>query len=343
MVFDGDYENIQLDRVGQGDGVGPRAFSGQKIAHFPFSSTSVMEGSLNCLGWVPRTMKHILALGATNGKVAFLQGRTGRRLCEMQAHNSAISSINFSNSSDLCLLGTSSGPLISKINLYDVDEKRTAHCIQKIEYQGGNVADCNFILGSEDRFLATSGNCIQLWDVESCSIISEFSGHSARVNSLIVEEDHFISCSQDSSIKIFDIRSATVASTSFIHRASVNSIVISDCGTMLISGCEDGSVSVSDMRRPTEAVLTFSCLRPIKSVAISPKSHFVLAGTADGETKTLGLCSGRLLGPLDESLKSGIGAVSCLRYSPDGRFIGIAYAGGDSAIWAPPSPKSTII
>jgi hypothetical protein len=62
MVFDGDYENIQLDRVGQGDGVGPRAFSGQKIAHFPFSSTSVMEGSLNCLGWVPRTMKHILAL-----------------------------------------------------------------------------------------------------------------------------------------------------------------------------------------------------------------------------------------------------------------------------------------
>lgn len=96
------------------------------------------------------------------------------------------------------------------------------------------------------------GNCvIYIWDYATGKLITELSGHTQTVNSIVFTNDNkkLISCSADKTIRIWDIHSGKQLMAFSEHTGDVRSIVLTPDNSRIISCSHDKTIRIWNIEK----------------------------------------------------------------------------------------------
>ncbi|MBF2088836.1 MAG: hypothetical protein IGR80_14190 [Synechococcales cyanobacterium K44_A2020_017] len=245
------------------------------------------------------------------------------------------------------------------INIWEL---QTGQCVQTMGGQGGDIgalaiAPTGQLLASGSTASAfhlanltdqpsPEHSAIQLWDVQTGTVLNTLMEHQNNICSLVFSADGatLISGSQDGTIKVWDTASGQVRHTLTGHQTSVGAVALSPDQQTLASW---GDRSLKLWTMPTGQLRSSYTghSQSVISLAISPDGRWVASGSRDRHIKlwdtqthqeryTLWGQGERLTAIVtsDDQIVSRVGdrdpkvfghrdAVSCLAFSPDGQYL----------------------
>ena len=211
------------------------------------------------------------------------------------------------------------------------------------------------------RWVATGGNdrILRVWNADTGNLLRAFEGHEDGVLSVAFSPDDrwLLSSSYDGTARLWDV--ATGASLAVLrgHSWWVWQADFSPDASQIVTAGQDGraivwSLRTDGARLACEVLTEFSGHSgPVQTATFSPDGREVVSGSEDGrvliwkpsEVRPVDLAA-RIAGlpeeaPPHRALAGHDAAVSCVRYSRDGRLI--ASSGNDNVvkIWDAPSGK----
>lgn len=119
---------------------------------------------------------------------------------------------------------------------------------------------------------ASGEGSIQLWQIETGSLLRSFEGHSKGLACVKFVDNVVISGSNDFSIRIWDAHSGRCLAVCVDHRDLVRALAYDRGRKVLVSAGYDGHVKLFDVRRIIEAASNSS---------EAPKEPFALTAVAD--------------------------------------------------------------
>ena len=139
-----------------------------------------------------------------------------------------------------------------------------------------NVAD------AENPLMNTFGS-ISILNFTTCSVVSNFTGHSDEINSISYSPNglFLVSGSSDNLIKIWSTETWTLNSTLVGHSNWVRSVLFSPCGNFIASGSNDKTVRIWNFIEKTEETCLYGHLNEIFSISFSPNGKFLVSGSSD--------------------------------------------------------------
>ncbi len=211
------------------------------------------------------------------------------------------------------------------------DERRPE--IKAIAYQNDRVYAGG---GRFDKKVKAWVGEIKIWEAKPGSggkEIKSLKGHSAEINSLVVDRDGktLYSGSEDDTIVVWDIATGKATNTIKAHSAPVMAVALNKDGTMLASAGADGTVKLWDKSGKELAAFKVEVEEKVKdkktkkettvkkagraflSVAFSPDGKRVAAGNNDGFVKVWDVAQKKEVFNL-----KGPGGFWAVAYSPDG-------------------------
>ncbi|KAH3766934.1 guanine nucleotide-binding protein subunit beta [Pelomyxa schiedti] len=197
-----------------------------------------------------------------------------------------------------CLKYAVCGGFDDVVSLYDW-KTGSGHPCQEFLGHEGYVSTVRF-MNTTERLVSSSGDgtCI-LWDVETGTAITKFTGSTGDVMSVAVcptNPNEFASGATDARTRIYDIRDQNPVITWRDAYSDIYSVCISGNGILFAAAGDEPICRVYD-RRSTRAAAVFqseSTLRVITSVAFSASGHSLFACYDDGVLIAWSVLSSRM-------------------------------------------------
>lgn len=177
------------------------------------------------------------------------------------------------------------------------------------------------------KIISTSSTTIDIWDLNTGSLLKAFGGHQGTVNYAIINKDgsKIISGLSNGTINIWDMSSGNLLNT-LTGQGYITCLALSLDESKIISGSSDQTIKIWDITTGN-LLNTLNVNSGVKSIAITPDGQKIISGSAN-TVKIWDLSSGNLLNTLLTS-KDRITAVAV---TPNGENI-IAASGDIIDIW----------
>jgi WD40 repeat protein/predicted Ser/Thr protein kinase len=208
----------------------------------------------------------------------------------------------------------------------------------------GHTGKVNTMTLSPNRTILISGgadNNINLWSIQTGSLVRTLSGHDSFINAVVVSPDgqNILSGGADRTIRIWDAQTGMQLQTLEGHQSFVNALVITPNGRQLISGSADGEIRLWNLQTGETMQIFQGHTTAINALVVSHDGKRLFSGDAAGRIEAWNLSTGEA----EFTLQHGDGPVNALVVSPNNQTL--ISGGADAAvrIWNVSSQQETQI
>jgi serine/threonine protein kinase len=184
--------------------------------------------------------------------------------------------------------------------------------------------DGKIIASSSDRL-------IKLWNLTTGEEVAELTGHSQRVNTIVLNPDGqtLVSGSDDNTIKVWNWKTGKLIRKLVGHTDSVHALAVSRDGKTLVSGSDDKKIKVWDLATGKLMRNLVGHTYWVRSVAISPNGVTLASGSFDKKIKLWNISKTTPLKTLEPNSQT----VTSVAFSPDGKSLATASRDRQTKIW----------
>jgi WD40 repeat protein/DNA-binding SARP family transcriptional activator len=160
--------------------------------------------------------------------------------------------------------------------------------------------------------------------------------HDGLVEDAVFSNDDrtLVTTGDDRNVIVWDLPSGQIRETLVGHSGRVNNAVISADGSTLYTVGLDGSAIIWDLSGRRRLGQPFGAGTPLPGtpppLAVSPTGHWLATGGLDGTVRVI---DARTLRLVKRFTAIPNGYVMWVRFSPDGRLLGVAGQGGSVTMW----------
>ncbi|KAI0696565.1 WD40 repeat-like protein [Cerioporus squamosus] len=241
---------------------------------FVHTSTNKIRCPVNCVVWTPEARR--ILTGSTSGEFTLWNGLTFNFETILQAHDSAVRTMQF----------THSGAFLASADQSGVIKYFQPNMNNLTQWTGHREAIRGLSFSPDDNRFATASDdsTIRLWSFEEQRAERTLTGHGWDVKCV---EWHptkglLVSGSKDNMIKFWDPRTGTVLSTLHYHKNTVQALAWSPNGDLVASASRDQTVRVFDIRAMKELRLLKGHKKEVCSVAWHPVHPMLVSGGSEG-------------------------------------------------------------
>lgn len=219
--------------------------------------------------------RRLIISSSWDNTVKIWDATTGDLIHTYMGHSLAVSSAQFSNDGRFMISASwdhkiklwNHKTIIDELILDDENDFKTITCL----------AFC-----SNKELLASSGNNIKLWDIESRTTLRSFTGHTGKVRHIAVSPDskQFASASEDGTIRLWDIDNSEAILTFIGHSHYVHHIEFSPDGKYLISASMDHSARIWSISEACVVKIISGGSDIVYKVTYDPKHKEIIAITS---------------------------------------------------------------
>lgn len=299
---------------------------------FVHLSSNKVKHVISSIAWTPEGRRLVVA--TYNGEISLWNGNTFSFESIMQAHDTSVSTIKYSNAGDWFTSGDSEGTIkIWQPNFNMVKEINNAHSetIRDISF---NKSDSKFVTCSDD-------NILKIWNFSNGKQERILSGHHWDIKSCDwhPEMGLIASASKDNLVKLWDPRSGQCVSTLLNFKHTVLKIRFQPTrGNYLVGISKDKSCRVFDLRNHMKEIMSIRDEVDQMALTWHPinESMFTLA-SYDGCIKHFDLLQD-LEKPIQTIPYAHEKCVTSIAYSPIGHLLASASKDRSIRFWARAKP-----
>ncbi|CCD26160.2 cleavage polyadenylation factor subunit PFS2 NDAI_0G03830 [Naumovozyma dairenensis CBS 421] len=308
----------------------------QRILNVPSKFTHLSSNKVKhvipAIKWTPEGRRLVVA--TYNGEFSLWNGTSFNFESLMQAHDSSVTTMEYSHDGDWMISGDSDGIIkIWQANFNMVKELDDAHteCIRDVAFSGN---DSKFVSCSDD-------NILKIWNFSNGKLERVLSGHHWDVKSCDwhPEMGLIISASKDNLIKLWDPRSGNCVSTILKFKHTVLKVKFQPTGGNMIAAIsKDKSCRVFDIRHSMKELLCVRDEVDYMTLLWNPinESMFTV-GNYDGSIKHFDLLQD-LTKPTHVIPYAHDKCVTSLSYNPMGNILASASKDRTVRFWTRASP-----
>ncbi|KAI0699649.1 WD40-repeat-containing domain protein [Cytidiella melzeri] len=241
---------------------------------FVHTSTNKIRCPVNCVVWTPEARR--IVTGSTSGEFTLWNGLTFNFETILQAHDSAVRTMQFSHS----------GLYLASADQSGIIKYFQPNMNNLTAWQGHREAIRGLSFSPDDGRFATASDdaTIRIWSFEESREERVLTGHGWDVKCV---EWHptkglLVSGSKDNMIKFWDPRTGTVLSTLHYHKNTIQALAWSPDGNMVASASRDQTVRVFDIRAMKELRVLKGHKKEVCSVAWHPVHPLLVSGGSEG-------------------------------------------------------------
>jgi len=170
-----------------------------------------------------------------------------------------------------------------------------------------------------------------VWDIDSQTILTAFTGHSGRVYHVAFSPDgsKVVSASWDNTARVWDAQTGEELVNLDGHTNAVRTAVYSPDGTRILTASEDKTARVWHAQTGAEILSLKNHSGEVYSAAYSNDGSRIVTASGDRTAKVWDAETGEEKG----SLAGHSGAVYSCAFSPDGKHILTASSDGTAKLW----------
>jgi len=280
-------------------------------------------GKIYALHWSAADNKHLVS-ASQDGKLIIWNGFTTNKVHAIPLRSSWVMTCAYSpNGSLVACGGLDNLCSVYKVPAAGSKELASTKTYGELAHHEGYLSCCRFARDGEIVTCSGDGTCI-LWDVETKTPTTVFSGHNGDVMAVSVFDSSgmFVSGSCDASAKLWDYRSpgkTSCVKTFLGHESDINSVQWFPDGAAFATGSDDSSCRLFDIRSYVQLnkYSNDKILCGITSVSFSKTGRLLFAGYDDYNCYIWDT----QLGQLVDQLIGHDNRVSCLATSDDGKAL----------------------
>ncbi|KAI0093825.1 WD40-repeat-containing domain protein [Irpex rosettiformis] len=252
----------------------PDNYSTSLCTKFVHTSTNKIRCPVNCVVWTPEARR--IVTGSTSGEFTIWNGLTFNFETILQAHDSAVRTMQFSHS----------GLYLASADQSGIIKYFQPNMNNLTAWQGHKEAIRGLSFSPDDGRFATASDdsTVRIWSFEESREERVLTGHGWDVKCV---EWHptkglLVSGSKDNMIKFWDPRSGTVLSTLHYHKNTIQALAWSPDGNLVASASRDQTVRVFDIRAMKELRVLKGHKKEVCSVAWHPVHPILVSGGSEG-------------------------------------------------------------
>ncbi|CCC69435.1 hypothetical protein NCAS_0C04450 [Naumovozyma castellii] len=299
---------------------------------FTHLSSNKVKHVIPAITWTPEGRRLVVA--TYNGEFSLWNGTSFNFESLMQAHDSAVSCIQYSHAGDWMCSGDADGGIkIWQPNFNMVKEFENAHteCIRDISFSNN---DSKFVTCSDD-------NVLKIWNFSNGQVERTLSGHHWDIKSCDwhPEMGLIVSASKDNLVKLWDPRSGQCISTIIKFKHTVLKTRFQPTrGNLLAAISKDKSCRVFDIRHSMKELMCVRDEVDYMTLTWNPinESMFTV-GNYDGAMKYFDLLQD-LEGPSHVIPYAHDKCVTSMAYNPAGNILASASKDRTIRFWTRAKP-----
>lgn len=266
--------------------------------------------------WCPNST--MLVSASQDGKLIVWNGLTKNKVHAIPLRSSWVMTCAYSPNGNL----VACGGLDNICSVYNLRQREAPIKVtRELSAHTGYLSSCRFV---DDRQIITSSGdtTCMLWDVETGSLIENFTGHGGDVMSVSVAHKNpnlFVSGACDMKAMVWDARTGRSVATFSGHTGDINAIQFFPNDNLFATGSDDSECKLHDIRALRELKtykhkLTNST--GITSIDFSRSGRYIFAGYDDFKVHVWDTI--RYKDEISGTLQGHTNRVSCLGVSSDG-------------------------
>ncbi|KAI0818668.1 WD40-repeat-containing domain protein [Irpex lacteus] len=251
----------------------PDNYSTSLCTKFVHTSTNKIRCPVNCVVWTPEARR--IVTGSTSGEFTIWNGLTFNFETILQAHDSAVRTMQFSHS----------GLYLASADQSGIIKYFQPNMNNLTAWQGHREAIRGLSFSPDDGRFATASDdsTVRIWSFEESREERVLTGHGWDVKCV---EWHptkglLASGSKDNMIKFWDPRTGTVLSTLHYHKNTIQALAWSPDGNLVASASRDQTVRVFDIRAMKELRVLKGHKKEVCSVAWHPVHPIIVSGGSE--------------------------------------------------------------
>ncbi|GAA5905157.1 hypothetical protein JCM5296_006933 [Sporobolomyces johnsonii] len=250
-------------------------FSTSFCSRYAHTSTNKIRCPVNIVTFTPDARR--ILTGSTSGEFTLWNGLTFNFETILQAHDSAVRALSWSNSGQWLLSADNSG-LIKYF-------QPNMNNLQIFQGHGEAIRDVSWAPNDERFATGADDGVIKIWNFERMKEEKVLTGHGWDVKCVKWHPTKGLlaSGSKDNLVKFWDPRTSTVLTTLHGHKNTIQALSWSPNGHMVATASRDQLVKVFDIRAMKELVTLRGHKKEVCSVAWHPiHSDVLVSGGSEG-------------------------------------------------------------
>ena len=229
-----------------------------------------------------------LLTGGGDGKIVLWDVATGDSLKVIQSYREPIFDIHF-NSDETRAVSTS---WEAAMNVHDLSTGKSLTYISFEKYSAYNILPHATDLYV---FAARLDNTLQMWELDTRTVVRDFVGHTDVISSLVITQDQrtLMSAGWDGSIRMWDVGTGLMTRKLTHSSGAVHTAIFSQDEKFIYSAGADRLIRVWDVASG-KVVRSFAGHNAeVTSLIFSPDKKMLISHSLDGVTKFWELSTGR--------------------------------------------------
>ncbi len=248
-----------------------------------------------------------------SGDVKLWDVESGRERFGIAGHSDDVLSVRFSPDDTVIASSIRDGT----IKFWDISNGHEIFSFEELN----EIASISF--SPDGRTIASGGDAVKLWDIQSRKEIAQFEGHAGLVNSVCFSPDGRLlaSGSYNKSVKVWDVETRSVK-TILKHNDLVTEVSFSPDSQRLAAAAFDGTIKIWNAEGGDEVDELRGHNSCVQSLCFSPDGSMIASAGGDLYDDSRGEAMLWHLGVTEEKLIMRQDApVQSVRCSPNGKMI----------------------